>query len=130
VLLRLAALTGEGSYRTAAERALRLVAGFVSRYPTGFANWLSAIDFALADVVELAIVGRPGDPEVRRLMAAAFERYRPNQVVAVGDPAASVVPLLAGRFAIDERATAFVCRNFACRQPVTEPEALAAMLHG
>jgi uncharacterized protein len=130
VLLRLAALTGEGGYRTAAERALRLVVGFVGRYPTGFANWLCAIDFALADVVELAIVGTPGDPEVHRLIAPALQGYRPNQVVAVGDPATSVVPLLAGRFAIDGRPTAFVCRNFACRQPVTEPEALAAMLQG
>jgi uncharacterized protein YyaL (SSP411 family) len=129
VLLRFAALTGEGSYRTAAERALRLVVGFVGRYPTGFANWLCAIDFALADVIELAIVGRPADPEVGRLIAPALEGNRPNQVVAVGDPATSVVPLLAGRFAIDGRPTAFVCRNFACRQPVTEPEALAAMLH-
>jgi uncharacterized protein YyaL (SSP411 family) len=129
VLLRLAALTGEGSYRTAAEKALRLVVAFVARYPTGFANWLTAIDFALADVVELAIIGTPGDPQVERLMAPARKGYRPNLVVAIGDPATSVVPLLGGRFAIDGRPTAFVCRNFACRQPVTEPEALAAMLH-
>jgi uncharacterized protein len=129
VLLRLAALTGEGSYRTAAERALRLVVAFVARYPNGFANWLSAIDFALADVVELAIIGTPGDPQVERLIAPVRTGYRPNQVVAIGDPATSVVPLLGGRFAIDGRPTAFVCRNFACRQPVTEPEALAAMLH-
>jgi uncharacterized protein len=40
------------------------------------------------------------------------------------------VPLLGGRFAMDGRPTAYVCRNFACRQPVTEPEALAALLHG
>jgi uncharacterized protein YyaL (SSP411 family) len=130
VLLRLAALTGEGSYRTAAERALRLVVAFVARYPTGFANWLSAIDFALADVVELAIVGTPGEGDVERLIEPARNGYRPNQVIAIGDPATSIVPLLGGRFAIDGRPTAFVCRNFACRQPVTEPEALAALIHG
>jgi uncharacterized protein YyaL (SSP411 family) len=130
VLLRLAALTGEGSYRTAAEGALRLVVALVARYPTGFANWLSAIDFALADVVELAIIGTPGDPELERLIEPAATGYRPNRVVAIGDPPTSVVPLLGGRFAIDGRPTAFVCRNFACRQPVTEPEALAALLHG
>jgi uncharacterized protein len=130
VLLRLAALTGEGSYGSAAERALRLVVAFVARYPTGFANWLCAMDFALADVVELAIVGPPGNPDLERLIAPAREGYRPNQVIAVGDPATSVVPLLGGRFAMDGRPTAYVCRNFACRQPVTEPEALAALLHG
>ena len=62
VLLRLAAWTGEGRYRDAAERALRTVVSFVDRYPTGFAQWLSAMDLALAPVVEVAIVGEPGDP--------------------------------------------------------------------
>ena len=50
-------------------------------------------------------------------------------MIAIGpDPAASVVPLLQGRFALRGAPTAFVCRSFACRQPVTEPEALAAIL--
>jgi uncharacterized protein YyaL (SSP411 family) len=129
VLLRLAALTGEGGYRSAAERALTTVTGFVARYPTAFANWLSAADFALAPVVEIAVVGRPDDPATGRLLAPARLGYRPSQVVAVApDPAASSVPLLGGRFALRERPTAFVCRDFACRQPVDEPEALAALL--
>jgi uncharacterized protein YyaL (SSP411 family) len=34
------------------------------------------------------------------------------------------------RFALRGRATAFVCRDFACRQPVHEPEALEALLVG
>jgi uncharacterized protein YyaL (SSP411 family) len=128
VLLRLAALTGEGRYRTAAERAIRQVTAFVGRYPGGFANWLTAIDFALAPVLEVAVVGDAAAPETDRLLAPARDGFRPHQVVAVGDPAASGVPLLEGRFALNGRPTAFVCRNFACRQPVDEPEALAALL--
>ncbi len=55
VLLKLAALTGDGRYRDAAERGLGLVSAFAARYPTGFAQWLSALDFALAEVLEIAI---------------------------------------------------------------------------
>ena len=40
------------------------------------------------------------------------------------------MPLLRDRFALGGRATAFVCRDFACRQPVHEPEALDALLAG
>jgi uncharacterized protein YyaL (SSP411 family) len=48
-----------------------------------------------------------------------------NLVVAVSpEPDASAVPLLAGRTAIDGRPTAYLCRNFACRLPVTDPAAL------
>jgi hypothetical protein len=129
VLLRLAALTGDGRYRSAAERALGTVGGFLARYPTAFANWLSAADFALAPVVEIAVVGEPGSADMDRLLAPVREGYRPNQVLAVtAEPVTSTIPLLGGRFALHGRPTAFVCRNFACRQPVDEPEALAALL--
>ena len=129
LLLRLAALTGEGTYRSAAETALASVTAFASEYPTGFANWLVAMDFALAPVVEIAVVGDPAADDTRRLLAPVFDGYRPNQVVAAAtDADASAVPLLQARFMLDGRPTAFVCRNFACRQPVNEPEALAALL--
>ena len=105
VLLRLAAWTGEGRYRDAAERAIRSVVPFVTRYPTGFAQWLSAMDLALAPVVEVAIVGEPGDAATAALLAETRRGFRPNQVTAVAaDPAASAIPLMAERVAIDGRA--------------------------
>ena len=129
VLLRLAAWTGEGRYRDAAERAIRSVVPFVTRYPTGFAQWLSAMDLALAPVVEVAIVGEPGDAATAALVAETRRGFRPNQVTAVAaDPAASAIPLMAERVAIDGRATAYVCRAFVCRLPVGEADALRAQL--
>jgi uncharacterized protein YyaL (SSP411 family) len=129
VLLPLAALTGEGRYRDAAERAVLTVTEFVARYPTGFAQWLTAMDFALAPVVEVAIVGDQADAATRALLAVATDGFRPSQVVAVAaDPGSSVVPLLRDRVAIGGVATAYVCRDFVCRLPVTDPEALRADL--
>ncbi len=80
VLLRLAAWTGEGAYRAAAEQAIRTVVPYVARYPTGFAHWLCAIDLALAPIVEVAIVGAPDDPATAALLEVARSGYRPNQV--------------------------------------------------
>jgi uncharacterized protein YyaL (SSP411 family) len=129
VLLRLAALTGESRYRAAAERAIATVLPYLARYPTGFANWLSAIHLAVEGIDELAIVGDPIDPATVALVDVAKTGFRPNLVVAVSsDPDASAVPLLAGRTMIDGRPTAYVCRDFACRQPVTDPAALREQL--
>jgi hypothetical protein len=129
VLLRLAALTGDERYRAAAERALATVGSFLGRYPTGFANWLSAAALAVGGIVELAIVGDPADPATLALLEVARAGGRSDIVVALAaDPSASIVPLLAGRVAIDDRPTAYVCRNFTCRLPVTDPAALAAQL--
>ena len=129
VLLRLAALTGEDRYRDAADRALRSVTSFLGRYPTGFGSWLSATSMAVEGIAEVAIVGAPDDPATAALVAAARDGERSDVVVAVSaDPDASVIPLLAGRVRIEERPTAYVCRDFACRLPVTKPDAVRAEL--
>ncbi|HEY3163468.1 MAG TPA: thioredoxin domain-containing protein [Candidatus Limnocylindrales bacterium] len=129
VLLRLAALTGEDAYRAAAERALTTVTAFLDRYPTGFANWLSAAELAVNGIVEIAVVGEPGDPATRALLEAARVGGRADLVLAVSAaPGASVVPLLADRVAIGGRPTAYVCRGFVCRLPVTDPDALREQL--
>jgi hypothetical protein len=129
VLLRLAALTGDDRYRNAADRGIAAVTAYVARYPTGFANWLSAIHLAVEGVDELAVVGEPDDAGTRALVAVASEEYRPGLVLAVAaEPDASALPLLAGRARVDGRATAYLCRNFACRLPVTDPAALRDQL--
>ncbi len=129
VLLHLAALTGAGRYRTAAERAIGLVADVAGRYPAGFGQWLVAIDFALAPTIEVAIVGDPADPITRRLAAPARTGFRPHLVIAISPtPRDSAIELMGSRFQLRDRPTAFVCREFACRHPVHEPEALAAQL--
>ncbi len=136
VLLRLEALTGERDLGEAAEAAIGFVGDAATAHPTAFAQWLVAIDWLVGPVDEIAIVADPADPRTARLTAAARGApvhlgWRPRQVIAIGpDPAASAVPLLQGRFALGGAPTAFVCRSFACRQPVTEPEALAAILAG
>jgi uncharacterized protein YyaL (SSP411 family) len=123
VLLRLAAWTGEARYREAAERALGTVAPYLTRYPTGFAQWLTAAWFAAAEVREVAVVGSLDDPATRDLLAPAWGDWRPDLVLAAAAPesvATSVVPLLADRVAIDGRPTAYVCRGFVCDLPVTD----------
>jgi uncharacterized protein YyaL (SSP411 family) len=129
VLVRLAALTGEAGYRVAADRAIASVGPFLGRYPTGFANWLSAAELAVNGIVELAIVGDPGHAGTRALLDEARAGGRADLVVAVSStPATSAIPLLHDRIAIDGRPTAYVCRGFACRLPVTDPAALRDQL--
>ncbi|HEV8698931.1 MAG TPA: thioredoxin domain-containing protein [Candidatus Limnocylindrales bacterium] len=131
VLLRLAAFTGEGRYRDAAERAIGTVAGYLPRYPAGFAQWLVAASFAAGDSVEVAVVGEPEGAATRELLAPVWSRWRPFQVMAVASPEAapmSVVPLLHDRVAVDGRPTAYVCRDFVCSLPVTTVDGLIDQL--
>jgi uncharacterized protein YyaL (SSP411 family) len=80
------------------------------------------MDFHFAPVKEVALVG----DDVRPLERVVRNRFRPHLVLAAGP--GDGVPLLDGRTPVDGRATAYVCERFACKQPVTEPEALEALL--
>jgi uncharacterized protein len=121
-LLRLSALTGERRYEEAALGVLRLLHEVAPQHPTAFGHLLQALDFHLATVKEVAIVG-PGAEPLERVVRSEF---RPHVVLAGGP--ADGVPLLEGREPVDGRAAAYVCEHFACLQPVTEPEQLAALL--
>lgn len=127
VLQKLNAFTGDSRYTDAALRALQRVQPAMKSAPLGFAQWLCALDFALAKPKEIAIIGT--SEQVPSLLKIVFREYRPNQVVAVGLPGqASPIPLLEGRTQLNGRATAYVCHGFTCQLPVTEPDALAGQL--
>jgi uncharacterized protein YyaL (SSP411 family) len=121
-LLRLARLTGEYEYERRALGVLAVLAPIVGRHPHGFGHVLQALDFYLAPVREVAIVGDGGDALARVVRG----QYRPHVVLAGGAP--DGVPLLEGRTPVDGQPAAYVCEHFSCRAPVTSAEDLAAAL--
>ncbi len=131
VLLRLAILTGKDQYRNVAIAVFREAAESARRYPSGFGYLLSAIDFLLSTPKEVAIVGRY-TPDIQPFLQEVWRRYLPNKVVApsttAGEVSSSSLPLLENRPLQEGRATAYVCENYTCKQPVTNRAELAAQL--
>jgi uncharacterized protein YyaL (SSP411 family) len=129
VLLKLHAFTGDDQYYKQAELMLSLLQGALAQAPTGFAQWLCALDFALNAPREIAIVGDLQSSEAQALLTVVRTGYQPNQVVAAAPPdRSSVIPLLTDRAMIDHRATAHVCRRLVCLKPVTSPDELQMQL--
>ncbi|HVL94932.1 MAG TPA: thioredoxin domain-containing protein [Solirubrobacteraceae bacterium] len=123
-LLRLAALTGERDYSEHALGVMRPLGEAVGRFPQAFGHLLQAIAFHLEPVREVALVG----DDVAPLAAVVRSAHRPHVVLAGGSGPGGAVPLLEGRTPLEGRAAAYVCENFACRRPVTEPAELEALL--
>ena len=131
-LLRLAILFDEDRYQAVALKALRPLADLMGRHPSGFGRYLSALDFHLAAVPEIAVIWpASGAASATPLLETIFGHFRPNRVVVgaqEGDPAISGLPLLSDRGAVGGRATVYVCRRYVCERPVTEAEDLARQL--
>jgi uncharacterized protein len=123
-LLRLGALTGERRYEEEAEGVFALFAKPAVEHPDAFAHLLRALDFHLSPTREVALVG----DDLSSLATVVREKPRPHLVLAGGCEGATEPPLLGGRTLVEGKPTAYVCENFACRLPVTEPAALSGEL--
>ena len=131
VLLRLAVITGDGDMERRASVALRSVRQLMMTFPTAAGTWLGALDFYLSRPREIVIVGDCGDTGTSKLLAEVHKNYIPNRVLLGSEGGESVgpeLPLLAGRPRVEGQATAYICENYVCQLPVTDPQALAHQL--
>jgi uncharacterized protein YyaL (SSP411 family) len=129
-LLSYAAQTGAAPHRTAAERALGVVKALGPRAPR-FIGWGLAVAEALLDGPrEVAVVGPDGHPLTKALHRTALLGTAPGAVVAVGAPESDELPLLVDRPLVQGEPAAYVCRNFTCDAPTTDPDRLRTALSG
>ncbi len=131
-LLRLYAYTGDSTYLDPVEAALRLQAEALTKAPSAFGRMLCVADSLLAPIKEVAIIGDPTAQDTQALLESINDQYAPDIVLALRHPddrtAADDVPLLTERQQIDGQATAYVCRQFVCKQPTTDPAELRSQV--
>jgi uncharacterized protein YyaL (SSP411 family) len=127
-LLRLAALTGEGEYERHALGVFRLLGRAAEGHPQALSHLLRAMDFHLARVKEVALVAPTEGDGLGELARVVRSAFRPHLVLAGGPEGTERPELMRARSAVEGRPAAYVCQNFACRRPVTEPEQLDAAL--
>ncbi len=133
-LVRLARLTGDDSFRRLADGVFGAFAKEAERLSSAHAQLMSALLRASAPSLEVVIAGEPEGADTRALLdvVRASDRLYPSVlVVAPGDAGATVrelAPFAEGYEPVEGRAAAYVCRDFSCRLPTTDPGRLAELL--
>jgi uncharacterized protein len=136
-LLRLYHYTGKAAYLERAEQVLYLVRRHMEQQPFGVGSLLATLDFYVRKPQEIVLIGTPDAEDTQAMLRALHQQYLPNKVLFQIDPqhvtaALAALPLLrdvlAGKAQVDGKATVYVCHNFTCSLPVTDPEALTALL--
>ena len=94
---------------------------------------LAALSTYHSGLPQIVVAGEPGDAGTTALMAEVRRRYMPTTIVVplLDRHRAAVSRLLPWTAALDRksgRATAYVCRDFACDMPATTPEELIRVL--
>ena len=126
----MATLKNDVRLRGIAEAMVQTVLPLIMRAPSGFGNWLCAIDYYLSQPAEILLVGQSQE-DVSDFLKTIKTHYCPNVVVAA-KLADTDFPL---NLAIFETETphqslplALICRNFVCTAPATTPQELSRRL--
>ncbi|MGD0498656.1 MAG: thioredoxin domain-containing protein [Bryobacteraceae bacterium] len=133
-LLRLARMANRSDFRAAAERTLAAFDSRLAAAPAALPHMLAACEFLLGDPREVVLVGARGGADTAALRRALFTRFAPCRVALLVDSPetraklAANNPALASMTMVQGRASAYVCRNYACQAPVFEPEKLAELI--
>ncbi len=117
-LLRLARVTGREDFERGAQRALRAFAPRLQAAASALPQMLVAQSFALGHPMEIVFAG----PRDEAMLEAVHRHFLPHAVVMRAEDSLVAMP------AVDGKATAYVCENYACRLPVTSAAALEDLL--
>ena len=95
---------------------------------------LVACEFLAGEPREIILAGRRDSAEMRALLKELHARFVPGKVVLLVDSVetqhalAAAIPSIESMDPLEEGARAYVCRNYTCQLPVSEPARFAELI--
>jgi uncharacterized protein YyaL (SSP411 family) len=133
-LLRLGRLTANAELEQKAARISRAFAKSARKAPSAYTMLLSALDFGEGPSHEVVIVGEKGEDDTEAMLSALRGKFLPNMVVLFKPSSekepriSSLAPFIEHMSMKDGKSTAYVCKNFQCDLPTTDPSKMLELL--
>ena len=133
-LLRLSQMFDRPDWRERAEKTLRAFSPQLQRSPSAMPQMLVALDWLRAEPKQIVIAGKPDASDTRALLREVNRHFIPDKIVLLADGGAgqkffaAQIDFMKDVTPIHGEAAAYVCENFACQLPTTNPAALAELL--
>jgi uncharacterized protein YyaL (SSP411 family) len=133
-LIRLARLTSEKEYLQGADHVFAAFSNEANQTPSAHSQLMSALQRGAGPSLEVVISGDPGADDTELLIATVREIYLPQAAVLLVPPGKAgatirqLAPFAEAYEPVEGKAAAYVCRDFACQLPTTDPAKLKEML--
>jgi uncharacterized protein YyaL (SSP411 family) len=133
-LLRLAQFRNETGWYERAEKTIDAFSAQIGQFASAMPQMLVALGLSLSTPWQIVIAGKIGAKETHALIKEVHQHFLPNKILLLADGAGGQKYLeekleaLRGMKPLEGKAAAYVCENFTCKAPVTEPKALAELL--
>ena len=135
-LLRLGEMADRDDWRQKARQTFAVFGKQLEGFPQSLPQLVAALDYALSKPKQIIIAGEPGSKDTQALLRLVHDRFIPNKVLLLADGArgqeklAGWLPFVKFIQRKDGRATAYVCEDYVCKLPTSDPEVVARLLDG
>jgi uncharacterized protein YyaL (SSP411 family) len=133
-LLRLSQIRDEPAFYERAQKTIDAFAAQIGHFASAMPQMLVALDLSLSEPRQIVIAGGRDSADTRALLTEVHRHFVANKVLLLADGGdgqhylEEKLEALRGMKPISGKAAAYVCENFTCKAPVTEPAALGALL--
>ncbi|MBI4546912.1 MAG: thioredoxin domain-containing protein [Ignavibacteriae bacterium] len=133
-LLRLSQMTDNNDWRRMAEKTITAFGSRLKQIPDALSQMLVAVDWHLSTPKEIIVAGKKDSPDTKALLREVHSRFIPNKVLLLADGGdaqkklTSYLSFIEGMIMLDEKATAYICENYACQLPTSDRSVVAKLL--
>lgn len=133
-LLKLYHILGKLEYQQVAQQTINFFAHSLEQMPSAYAQMLQAVDFGRGPTREFVVAGARDSEETRDLLKIIRKVFMPNKVVILR-PEPEETPRISDlaaytllQRAVGGKASVYLCQEFACQLPITDPDKLNSAL--
>ena len=133
-LLRLSQTMNQEQLAKRARKTINAFAATVSHFPSAMPQMLVALDHSLSKPRQIVIAGKQDAPETKALLNEVHRHFLPKTILLLADGGEGQNYLggkneaIRAMTPIDGKPAAYVCENFTCKAPVSDPKELAKLL--
>ena len=133
-LLRLAQFRDDKKLDERARKTIDAFASTLSHFASAMPQMLVAVDYSLSKPSQIIIAGKIDNDATKALLAEVRRHFLPKKILILADGGEGqkffsekneAIPAMSP---IDGKSAAYVCENFTCKAPVTDPKVLGNLL--
>ena len=131
-LQKLSRITADTKYETLSGELATAFSATLNSSPISHTMFMSGLDFAVGPSYEIVITGTKDAEDTQKMISALRGKYIPNKVVLLKDENSvditEIAPYTKAQKGINGSATSYVCLNFICKLPTTDPQKMLELL--
>lgn len=133
-LLRISQITENEELKLKILQLKKAFSETVSKSPTGFTQFMVALDFRAGPSYEIVIAGGPDNGDTWKMIDVIRNNYIPHKTIVLRPPEETseiikLIPSLELKKSENNRATAYVCSEGSCKTPTTDVNILIKELN-